>query len=448
MEKVVSIGVGSQIDGVVPIDEAGNARTTAIIWMDRRAKHECDVIRSLKSEESVYAMTGLTIDPSHMAPKIMWIRRNQPDTYRKVKHFLLPGSYVLYSLTGQIYTDHSNASCSLLYDITRRQWSNELCDLFEIPPEMLPEIRESTVVAGNIRPSVGRMCNLSSDVTVVVGGGDEEVGAVGACVIDDKAFLDLTGTSEPMCMSLDKPFFDPGRILECHAHASPGKWMLENTGGMAGGIYNWFKDQFASAESQQAEREGVEVYDILNNEISSTSAGSDGLVFLPFFSGSILPEWNPDARGVLLGLTLRHSRQQVARSIMEGCAFVLKDAVERLSEIGHNPSRIVLAGGGARGRIWRQIKTDVVNRKTFRAINEEVTAMGAAVLAAVGAGSYKTVEDAASRMVAVSDELLPNEESAMKYVQLYDIYRTAYSSLRQTFRLLASFQERVSDGTE
>ena len=440
-DDIVGMGIASQIDGVVPIDGKGEPLRNAIIWMDRRAKHQCDKIRTLTSDESIYSITGLSTDPSHVAPKIMWIRENEPVTFEKAYRFLLPGNYLLYFLTGEAYSDHSNASCTMLYDIKNGEWSSHLCNLFDIPREKLPAISDSTYVAGHVRSIVARQCGLNEEVTVSVGGGDEEVGALGAGIIDHGVLLDLTGTSEPMCLCLNRPSLDPTGLLECHAHAYPGKWLLENTGGLAGGILKWFKDQFATADAQQAERLGIETFEMLNREISKIPPGSDGLLFLPFFSGAILPEWNPDARGVFLGLTLKHTRIHLARSIMEGTAYVLRDMVRHLSEIGLDPTRIILAGGGARSLVWQQIKTDATNRRTVRCVNEEVTALGAAIISAVGCGSYNDIEEAIKKTVALSSDLIPSPSSSEAYGRLYSIYREAYEALKPAFSKIAMFQE-------
>lgn len=414
-QQVVGIGIASQIDGVVTVDKNGKPLGNAIIWMDRRAKQECDKIRSMIDDSSFYSLTGLCIDPSHMAPKVMWIRENLKNQYLAADRFLLPGNYLLFFLTGQGFTDHSNASCSMLYDLKHGEWSKRLCEMLEIPAEMLPEIHDSTSIAGTLRPKVAEMSGLSREVQVAVGGGDEEVGAVGAGVLDNRALLDLTGTSEPMCLSLDEPTLDPTRLLECHAHGRNGKWLLENTGGLSGGIYRWFRDEFASPESAEGTKSGVDTYEILNREIESVPAGSDGLLFLPFLSGAILPEWNPDARGAFLGITLGHKRGHFARSIMEGTAYVLKDYIDHVTSVGLNPIRVVLAGGGARGRVWRQIKTDIIGMKTASCKNQEVTVLGAAILAAVGVGFYKTAEEAVSKIVSVADETLPTPKNLEVY---------------------------------
>ena len=439
--EIGGIGVASQIDGVVPVGADGEPLGNAIIWMDRRAKQECDEIRSLASDGDIYAITGLSVDPSHVAPKIMWIRKNRPEAYDKAERFLLPGNYLVYFLTGEAYTDHSNASCTMLYDIKRGEWSSKLCDKLDIPVEKLPVLFDSTHVAGRLRASVAKLCGMDENTIVCVGGGDEEVGAVGAGVVDHEALLDLTGTSEPMCLSLDKPSLDPTGLLECHAHAYPGKWLLENTVGLAGGIFKWFRDQLAGPETMQAESLGIETYEMLNRQISEIPAGSDGLLFLPFFSGAILPEWNPDARGTFIGLTLKHSRGHLARSILEGTAYVLRDMVHHLSKIGHDPTRIVMAGGGARSRIWRQIKVDVINRPMTCCENEEVTALGAAVLSGVSCGMYDTIEDAVKKMVRLSEDLQPQAASSEIYGKMYTIYREAYRTLKPAFSKIAAFQE-------
>jgi xylulokinase len=440
-DDIRGIGVASQIDGVVPVGENGEPLRNAIIWMDRRAKRQCDEIRTLVSTEKMYSVTGLSIDPSHVAPKIMWIRDNEPEAYSRTARFLLPGNYLVYFLTGEAITDHSNASCTLLYDIGKGDWSNELCDALHIPQEKLPVISNSTHTAGNLRAPIAKLCGLNENVKVSIGGGDEEMGAVGAGVIDHGALLDLTGTSEPMCLCLDKPSMDPTGLLECHAHAYPGKWLLENTGGLAGGVFRWFRDELAATDSQEAEKLGTETYEMLNREISKIPAGSDGLLFLPFFSGAILPEWNPDARGVFMGLTLKHTRAHMGRSILEGTAYVLRDMVLHLSKIGLEPSRIVLAGGGARSLVWRQIKADVVNRTMTCCENGEVTALGAAMISAVGCGLYDSIDEAVGKTVTLSEDLRPSPASSEIYRKLHAIYSEAYEALKPVFQKTAEFQE-------
>lgn len=440
VERIVGIGIASQIDGIVAIDSDGSPVGNAIIWMDRRAKLECEQIRGIIADEPFYSLTGLSVDPSHMAPKIMWVRANRPDVFRKAERLLLPGNFLLHLLTGQALTDHSNASCTMLYDLHSAAWSPKLCDLFNIPRELLPEIRDSAYLAGTITPRMAKLCEIRGDVRVTVGGGDEEVAAIGAGVLNENELLDLTGTSEPMCLSRNEPFLDPTRILECHGHGRNGKWLLENTGGLSGGIYRWFKDEFGSQEVMDAAKLGVSPYDVLNNEVSIVPPGSDGLLFLPFLSGAMLPESNPDARGAFLGLTLGHKRRHFARSIMEGTAYVLRDYVEHVRSIGINPSSIVVAGGGAQGKVWQQIKTDVLGASTLSSKNHEVTVLGAAILAAVGVGLYDSVEQAVSRIVSWHDETVPEKNATESYSRLYPIYRESYEQLKNVFAKIASLQ--------
>jgi xylulokinase len=442
--RISAIGITGHIDGVVPVGVDGKPLRNAILWMDRRAKPQSDWIRTKTREEDCYDITGLAVDPSHVAPKILWIRDNEPKTFRRSKHFLLPTNYVFYFLTHRTHTDHSNASCTMLYDIKHQRWSEHMCDLLGISIETLPEMRDSTDGSAVLRADLAKKLGLRDDVIVTVGGGDEEIGAVGAGVISQDELLDLTGTSEPMCLSLNEPFLDPTRLMECHAHGYPGKWLLENTGGLAGGIHRWFVEQFVSAKSKATSKED---YGLLNREIASVPAGSEGLVFLPFFSGSILPEWNPDARGVILGLTLSHTRQHIARSIMEGTSYVLKDVVNHLTKIGHEPKRIVLAGGGSRAEVWRRIKTDVINRSTVSCLKADVTALGAAMTGAVAAGFYRTLDEAVRGIVRTSRELSPGRKEVRTYERTYLLYREAYETLKPVFKGLTGIQADSSRRT-
>ena len=441
-QKICAIGLGSQIDGLVLVSKSGAAVRPAIIWMDRRAGPQCDYIRSLITDEELYSITGLCNDPSHVAAKILWMRQNEPANYSKAKKLLLPGDYVLFHLTGETVTDYSNASSTMLLDIERKQWSDKLCDVLDIPDEMLPDVRPATSVVGTVRKEVAERAGLSPSTKVVVGGGDEEVGAVGAGVVNHGGVLDLTGTAEPVCVCIDKPVFDSKRILECHASADPKSWLLESTGIVAGGLYRWFRDQFGQVEMETARKTGIDAYEVLNLEASKADPGSMGLICLPFFTGSITPEWNAQARGVLFGLTLGHRKEHVTRSILEGCAYALRDVIDRAEELGLTVQRITTAGGGAKGRLWRQIKADVTNKRTVRPSNEEVTAFGAVLLAAVGAGAYLDIPSAAKATVQVGDELKPIAANHERYDQLYKIYLKLYYSLRGVFPDIASYQER------
>lgn len=438
---ISAIGLGSQIDGIVALDSDGAAIRPAIIWMDRRAVPQCDDIRSLIRDEDLYEITGLCNDPSHVAAKILWIRQNEPSNFAKAKRLLMPGDFALFHLTGETVTDYSNASSTMLFDIRRREWSKKLCDLLRIPDEMLPAVQPSTRVVGTLARDVAKRTGLDQSTQVVAGGGDEEVGAVGAGVVNHGDVLDLTGTAEPVCVCTDKPILDPNRLLECHSSADPDSWLLENTGIVAGGLYRWFKDQFGQAEVEEARRTSADPYEVLNLGASKADVGSMGIIFLPFFTGSITPEWNAQARGVVFGLTLGHRKEHVTRSILEGCAYALRDVIDHAERLGLSVDRITTAGGGARGKLWRQIKADVTNKRTVKPSNEEVTAFGAALLAAVGAGAHADVKSAAKATVQFTDELEPSEANHARYDRLYKIYRKLYYALKDVFPDIASYQE-------
>jgi len=435
------IGLGSQIDGIVVLDGNGAAVRPAIIWMDRRAVPQCEDIRSLIRDEDLYSITGLCNDPSHVASKILWIRQNEPANFSKARRFLMPGDFALFHLTGEAVTDYSNASSTMLFDIRRREWSKKLCNLLSIPHEMLPAIQPATKVVGMLRKDVAKRTGLAPSTQVVVGGGDEEVGAVGAGVVNHGDVLDLTGTAEPVCVCIDKPILDPNRLLECHSSADPNSWLLENTGIVAGGLYRWYRDQFGQVEVEEARRTGADPYEKLNLGASKADVGSTGIIFLPFFTGSITPEWNAQARGVIFGLTLGHRKEHITRSILEGCAYALRDVIDHAQKLGLTVNRITAAGGGARSKLWRQIKADVTNKRTVRPLNEEVTAFGAALLAAVGAGAYPDVRSAVKATVRLTDELEPSAANYARYDQLYKIYLKLYYALKDVFPDIASYQE-------
>jgi len=440
---VNGIGIGSQIDGVILIDSEGKPLRRAIIWMDRRAIKQCNEIKMKIPDELMYEVTGLCVDPSHVAAKILWIKENEWHIYSKTKRFLMPGDYILYYLTGEVATDYSNASSTMLLDIREKKWSKKICDLLEIPVEMLPCIKPAFKIIGTIKKDVAKYCGLDPSTTIVVGGGDEEVGAVGAGVINPGDVVDITGTAEPICICVDKPVFDDKRVLECHVSVDPEFWLLENTGIVAGGLYRWFRDQFCQIETEFASKTNIDPYEILNLEASKAPPGSDGLICLPFFSGSITPEWDAQARGVFFGLTLAHRKEHIARAILEGCAYVLRDTIERGEKLGIKIEKIVAAGGGAKGKLWRQIKADVTNKKIIKTMNEEVTAFGAALLAEVGTGVYKNLSTAVKETVKIYEEMQPIATHYNLYNRLYKIYLKLYYTLKEVFPEISIYQEQI-----
>lgn len=434
VKNIVAICLSSQIDGIVPVDKDGNPLHNAIIWVDRRATKEADVIKDKIGEEKIYKITGMKVDPSHPAAKILWFRENCRKAYDNTWKFLLPNDFMIYYLTGETITDYSNASCTMLFDVVKKNWNYEICNELNLDIDRLPQVQPSTEIAGHLKDEIAEKLGLPNRLPVITGGGDEEVGAVGGGAIEEGVVLDIIGTAEPVVMTVNRPKWDPLMILECHCHAHPDKWILENPGILSGGVYSWFLENFFECEIGKISIEGkIDPFELMNREAENTDVGCDGLICLPYFSGSITPEWNPYVKGVFIGITPIHKRGHFIRSIIEGTGFVVKDTIERFTALGVLPYLLIIAGGGSKGKVWRSVRTNITGLTTKVPLVEDVTAYGASLLAMVGAGIYEKIEDLL-KLIKYKDEIKPRADSYKKYLDLYRVYLDCYNFIKEIFK--------------
>jgi len=436
-DAIVSIGLDAQVDGFVTVDASGKPLHPAIIWMDRRAVRETEAIGRMGDSRRIFDITGLNLDAYHVAPKIRWLAENQPQVFERARYFLMPGSYIAFWLTGELGVDYSNASSMLLMDIRRREWSSELCELFQVPKDRLPPIYPANHVLGTLRPALAERMGLSPKTRVVLGCGDEHAASLGAGVIHSGMVCDIAGTAEPVCAASAEPFFDRSGLVETHCHAHPDFWLLENPGFVSGGNYRWFRDHFGMEEVKQAAELGLDAYDLLNEMAASVPAGSEGLLLLPCLMGAVTPTWNAHARGTFLGFTLTHRRAHFVRAILEASAYALRDITDRMQEIGLILNEIRAVGGGARSTLWRQIKADVTGLPVSLLNTVETTALGAALLALHGAGLTASLNEAVEMTVKVVETREPNPLTHAQYNEYYQIYRAAYFALLPVFEQAA-----------
>lgn len=433
-QPVRAIAFGSQLDGLVAARADGSPTGPALIWMDRRATAECQEVARDLLPARVRELTGCNLDPGHVAAKISWLRRHRPDEHAAARWFLLPGAFVAWQASGELAVDPSNASSSMLVDIRTRDWSAEACDGFGIEIEMLPPIRPAHHVLGQVAPWLREEAGLESTTLVVLGCGDEMAASLGAGVIEDGSVCDVMGTAEPVCAVISEPALDPACVTEAHPHATPDGWLLENPGWLSGGAYRWFRDQLGAAEVAQAQASGADVYELLNGEAARAPAGAAGVLWLPALSGATAPEWNPDARAAWFGLTAAHTRAHLARALLEGNAFALRDVLEAMVMAGLEPLELVCVGGGARGELLLQIRADVTGLPVTRPEDVETTARGAAMLAAAGAGLHPDVPTAARVMAAARRApVLPDSERHLLYGAAHERYRQLYAAVRPLF---------------
>jgi xylulokinase len=419
---VGALGLASQVDGVVAVDTQGRHLRPAIIWMDRRAEAQRRALGARISGERIFDVTGLNLDSSHVAPKILWLRDEEAEIYQAASSFLLPGGYLVYRLTGERVVDYSNASSTMLYDVRSRGWSAEMLSAADLDPERLGRVAPADEVAGGLTRTAAREVGLDPGTKVVVGCGDEHGACLGAGLVVPGLICDITGTAEPVCAAVDEPVFDETGLVETHAHADSRLWLIENPGFVSGGSIRWYSDNVARAD-----------YDEMTREAEGVPAGCEGLVFLPCLSGAMTPTWNGNARGVFHGLSMKHGLRHMTRAVFEGCSFGFRDVVDRFGEMGIGGEEVRVVGGGADSPFWCQIKADATGR-TLRALkSREATATGAAMLAGVAEGTYASLDAAAEGLVELGAVYEPNPVERASYDEAYGLYRAAYAALEPVF---------------
>ena len=356
---VKGLSFGSQLDGMVVCDGDARPLRPAMIWMDRRAEKQAAAVAERMPPETFYKLVGANLDSSHAVFKALWVRDEEPEIWSDAAILMSPGTYVLRGVSGAVAVDPSNASSLALLDPRTRRWSSEVLSVVDLSERLLPEVVDAPNPISTVTASFAEATGLDARTIVAVGCGDEMAATLGAGVFEPGEVCDVVGTAEPVCAASSEPREDPTMLVECHPHADPDAWLLENPGFVSGGNLRWWRDQFAPIE-RGAEAEGLgDAYDLLSKEAERVPPGAEGLVFLPCMQGAMAPEWNGAARGVFFGLTLAHSRAHMTRAILEGSAFALRDIVEAMVNAGLDVRRLTIVGGGAKGPLWRQIKADV-----------------------------------------------------------------------------------------
>jgi xylulokinase len=416
--EITHLGMACQVDGVVAVDDRWEPLRDAIIWLDRRAVAEVDALTGKVGADTIFTTTGLAPDASHTAPKMMWLRDHEPEVFRAARSLPPVAGYLLARLTGVLAQDHANASSSLLYDVSTGTWSDLLVGVAGLDPALLPPIRPSDEVAGPLTPAAAELLGLTPGCRVIVGTGDEHAATLGAGAVGPGVVVDVTGTAEPVCAPADEVVLDPDRLVETHAHAAPGRLLVENPGFVSGGSTKWL------AESVLGVDQGA-VFDLA----AQAPAGADGVIFLPALSGSMAPRWNEDMRGAFTGLAMNHDGRHLARAVLEGCAFALRDIVDRLEHLGLS-GEVRVVGGGARSRLWLEIKAGVLGRPVRPVLAEEATALGAALLAGTAAGTFANLDDAVARAVELAPTTVdPDPADRDRHDEAYARYRGLFDAV-------------------
>ncbi|HEX3254466.1 MAG TPA: xylulokinase [Gaiellaceae bacterium] len=407
--EVAAIGLSGQMHGLVVLDEERRVLRPAILWNDQRTAAECAEIEERLGRPRLVELTGNRALPGFTAPKVLWLRRHEPQVYARIAHVLLPKDYVRLRLTGELATDAADASGTLLFDVARRRWSEEVLAALEIPPEWLPPVLESPAVSGHTRDGV----------PVAAGAGDQAAGAVGVGADRPGPLSLVLGTSGVVFAALPGYAADPEGRVHAFCHAVPDAWHAMGVMLAAGGSLRWFRDVLAPGES----------FETLTAVAEQWPPGAEGLGFLPYLAGERTPHADPNARGAFAGLSLRHDRGALVRAVLEGVAFGLRDSLELLRELGVEPTVARASGGGVRSALWLRIVASVLGVPLERAEAEEGAAYGAALLGGAAAGVFADVHEAVSACVRVRDRIEPEPAWADAYAHGYERFRALYPAL-------------------
>ena len=440
-EQIRVIGISAQGETLIPVDAAGKPLRNAIVWMDNRAENEARYLSKRFNNQTVYEVTGqVSIVPTWPAAKILWIRNNEPDIFRKTHKFLLIEDYFIHRMTGE-YVSEGSLLCSTVYwNINTKKYWPEMLGELGITEKHLPDIRESGEKVASLHSAAAERLGLSSETVVCTGALDQAAGAIGVGNAESGIFSECTGSALAVAATVNASFRDPDRSIPCHYHGIPNRYMAHTftTGGM---VLKWFRDQFYSGSRSRTGKTENSTYKEMDSGASAVSPGADGLIMLPHLQGAMAPENNPRAKGVFYGLTLAHTRDHCVRAIMEGIVFILKRNIDAIEKIGISVNEIRSLGGGAKSQFWNQLKADITGKTVLITSGEEEACLGAAITAGVGVGMFPDIQTASKDMIKVKDRFEPRASNSRIYQSIYGRYKDLYTNL------MPMFEDRNQDGT-
>ena len=426
-DELACIGLTGQMHGLVVLDKAGEVVRPAILWNDQRTQLECDEIRKRLGTERLVELTGNDVSTGFTAPKILWVRQHEPTVYSRLAHILLPKDYVRFRLSGEFATDLADASGTFLLDVAHRRWSDEMLEALQLNASWLPQVLEGTEVACRVTREASSLTGIPEGTPIVAGGGDQAAQAVGVGAVSPGVTALTLGTSGVVFAPSGSYRFNREGRLHAFCHAIPGVWHLMGVMLSAAGALQWYRETLAPGTEYRA----------LLAEAETVAPGCDGLVFLPYLTGERCPHADPTARAAFVGLTVRHSRGHLTRAVLEGVAFGLLDNLNLIRAEGIKPGAIRASGGGVMSGLWLRILADVLRTRIVTVNAVEGAAFGAAILAAVGVGFYRTAEEACLEVVRETSVTEPGEASG-DYDAYYSSYRSLYPILAPAFASLSA----------
>ena len=432
--EIKSLAISSQGETIIPIDQEGNPVRRAIVWLDNRAVAEAQEIASAFDLDTIYRKTGQPeVAPTWPACKILWLKRNEPETYARAAKFLLVEEYLLYRLTGQAVAEYSMQTSSLLLDIAEKVWWQPMLDFIGLEADRLGRLMEPGAIVGPLSATGAEATGLTRDTIAVSGAMDQFVGAVGAGNIAPGIVTETTGGALAIIVTLDSLTYDPQGRIPLNYHARPDTYCLMPWAQTAGMALRWFRDRFFGLESRVAIEGGIDPYDLMTRPALEVPAGSDGLVVLPHLEGAFCPEFNPAAKAVFFGATLGHTRGHFTRAILESVAYMLRKNLDLVEGMGVPVSEVRSMGGGARSPLWLKIKADVLQKPVRTLEVEETACLGAALMGATATGHFASLEDAVAQMVRLDKTIEPGTRDLAAYEQGYARYLELYDRLEPMF---------------
>lgn len=415
--EIGGISFGGQMHGLVVLDQEDRVIRPAILWNDGRTGEETEYLNQTIGKDKLSEYTANIAFAGFTAPKLLWMRKHEPENFAQIAKIMLPKDYLAYRLSGRFCTDVSDASGMLLFDVRNRCWSKEMLEICSVKEEMLPELHESYEVTGVLKPEIAAELGLEKGVKIIAGAGDNAAAAVGTATVGNgKCNLSL-GTSGTIFITSRDFGVDPGNALHSFAHAD-GRYHLMGCMLSAASCNKWWNEEILKTKDFSAEQAGI------------TRLGENHVFFLPYLMGERSPHNDPDARAMFFGMSMDTTREDMTQAVLEGVAFALRDSLEVAKGLGIRIERTKICGGGAKSPLWKRIIANILNLKVDVIEQEEGPALGAAILAAVGCGEYPSVEEAAQAIVRVVDTIEPEPELVQKYEEKYQQFRKLYPAVK------------------
>ncbi|MGI6502302.1 MAG: xylulokinase [Anaerostipes sp.] len=419
-DKIAGISFGGQMHGLVILDKDDQLIRPAILWNDGRTQEETDYLNDVIGKDRLSDDTANIAFAGFTAPKILWLKKHEPENFEKICKIMLPKDYLAYKLSGSFCTDYSDASGMLLLDVKNKCWSKDMLEICSIKEEQLPKLYESYDVVGTLKSNIAQELGLSEHVKVIAGAGDNAAAAVGTGTVGDGMCNISLGTSGTIFISSDSFSVDSHNALHSFAHAD-GSYHLMGCMLSAASCNKWWMDEILKTKDYGKEQEGI------------GNLGENSVFYLPYLMGERSPHNNPNARAVFLGMSMDTTREEMTQAVLEGVAFGLRDSLEVARSLGVNIQRTKICGGGAKSPLWKKMIANIMNLKLDVIESEEGPGYGAAMLAAVGCGEFKSVQDAAEKLVRIVETVEPEPELVEKYENQYKKFKKIYPSLKEIF---------------